>query len=351
PFSATVTPHAGTGHRPALYLLSRCPRQTSGDEVACATASSSGGSATVSVGSLPAGTHFLVVDGVSGGGAFDLTASRATGGTPGSGDNCSGPIALTLTNNTATVSGSTIGRVNDTSSSNTNCGGGSGADVVYTFNNPVQGAVQINLKNKTPGWTPSMYLRSSCATTTDIGCNYARSVGGDVLLLLENVAAGPLFLWIDGKDASAGEFDLTVRVNVPTYGTGGDTCASAVPVTILGNIAVGRGTVSPSNTDARSSTCSSGAKDVVYRFLVPSGVRRLRAYVDTTNFFVAPSVHLTRGAICSTASSVQCAAGQFFAQNWAEVAIDNPVADTWYLWVEATGTTELGAYNFEIWAE
>ncbi|MFN7133186.1 MAG: hypothetical protein ACK4N5_13995, partial [Myxococcales bacterium] len=352
PFSATVTPHVGTGHRPALYLLSRCPRQTSGDEVACATASSSGGTGTLSLGSLPAGTYFLVVDGVSGSGAFDLSASRATSNQVNTGENCSSVIPLTFTNNEVTVSGSTIGRQHDTASSNTNCGGGSAPDVVYSFNNPVaNGAVQINIKNKTPGWTPSIYMRSSCSSN-ELACNYARAPGADGLLLIDKVPAGQIYLWIDGKDSSSGAFDLTVRVNVPVYGTGGESCSSVLPITLIEGVAIGRGTLTSSHVDNQSSTCSTAGKDVVYRFDLPSGRSRLLGYVAADNSTTwAPAVHLMHGTPCSGAASMKCGAGSVFFQSWASAEVTNPPAGTWYLWVEGASSSDVGPYYFEVYSE
>ena len=68
---------------------------------------------------------------------------------------------------------------------------------------------------------PSVYLRSSgqCDTdslTAQIGCATLGAPDGSVTLRLPAVEAGTWYLWVDGQQATAGAFDLSLTFEAPT---------------------------------------------------------------------------------------------------------------------------------------
>ncbi len=152
---------------------------------------------------LAPGAYWLWADGPVGGGPYTLRAELQPK-LDGAGEDCSAPIPLTFTGNTATVTGSTVGRINDTRSMG--CAGGRG-DVVYSFSVPTAGPVTAQVTTTNNRFEPVVYFRSSCAGP-DIACRDGTQA------LSATLDAGTYFVWVDGRYdanmATDGEFTLTV---------------------------------------------------------------------------------------------------------------------------------------------
>lgn len=361
PFSASVISHGGS-FRPTLGLWRSCPATTYTDEPRCQTATSSSSSAGLTYSSMPAGTWYLVVDSATAAtGDFDLQVSIPTTPPPTGGEDCSEATPIDIVNGSGRVSGSTSSYRNDETSSI--CSPNNSPDRVYTFHNPVEQNILVQLENRSPDFKPAIYLQTGTCGGLEKGCKSTNTAGADVGALFSSVPAGDVFLWVDSytgtpsgsgspTPATIGSFDLNVHLGVPDSGSGGESCASAKQISLVGGYAFGEGDLIGA-TDDKSSTCSSGGVDLVYKFTLPAGYTQLSALVEFNNPlpFFAPAILLTRGASCQTAISVGCDSGQMLVQPWAQVVVNNPPADTYYLWVEGKGSSDVSAYRFEVLAK
>ncbi len=148
---------------------------------------------------LAPGTYWVWADGADGGGTYSLSGSVMPILDP-LGESCASPVALTFSGNTATATGSTRGRVNDTRTRN--CGGGR-PDVVYSFSLPSAGTITAAVTSQTTRYTPVVYVRSDCS-----GAELACVNRGTLSVALD---AGAYFLWVDGVlDGVDGDFSLTL---------------------------------------------------------------------------------------------------------------------------------------------
>lgn len=136
------------------------------------------------------------------------------------GDACPGK-ALTLTPGAggllhATVNGTTKGAFNHYGSA---CGGGSGADVVYTFTPTSSGKAVVKL---TAAFSAIVSARSSCdVSTSEVKCTDVPSAeGGTTSMELPIFAGTPVSIIIDGYAGSNGTFTLDVDVSNAVCGNG-----------------------------------------------------------------------------------------------------------------------------------
>ena len=162
-------------------------------------------------GALTAGTHFLRVDSVSGGGTgtFSISATLS-GGTTATGENCSSPIPLTFVGGSASASGTTSTAASDRTSA---CGGAA-ADRVYSFT--VSGTRTFSA-SVVPGSTlrPIVYVTGpgTCSTSvTEIACLAATSTGLSTTLPTQTLTSGTYFLWVDSWSGSSGTYTLSASL-------------------------------------------------------------------------------------------------------------------------------------------
>lgn len=138
----------------------------------------------------------------------------------GEGDICPGkPLALVAAAGGllhGSVSGTTKGTFNQYGSA---CGGGSGADVVYTFTPPSSGKATIKL---TAPFTAIVSARSSCdVSTSEIKCaDIATPEGGTTTMEIPVFGGTPVSVFVDGYAGSNGTFTLDVDVSSAVCGNG-----------------------------------------------------------------------------------------------------------------------------------
>lgn len=157
------------------------------------------------------------------------------------GDVCPG-VALALTqdgaNYHATVSGTTAGAYNHYGS---NCGGGSGADVVYTFTPASSGKAIVKL---TADFMGIVSARQTCADgKSELACgDIATAAGGNKAIEIPVYAGSAVSLFVDGYAGTSGNFTIDVTIYGAVCGNGlgelpeecddgnltnGDGCSSA----------------------------------------------------------------------------------------------------------------------------
>ncbi len=248
--SLTVAAVGAAGVDPIIYLRnSPCATGTE-FPTSCRDATGTGGTETMSIPNLPAGTYFLIVD------ADLATTSGAVTGTVTLGapilappnDQCAGAVGLTLN---IPVSASTVSATNDYAipaacfvgvGNTTNAA--PGIDVTYSFTPATAGLYSFRGRGLSSNLT--MYLSQSCETGTPpltlASCfnavNRNSNTGANALEEIPCVAldAGvPVFAYVDAVATGTGSsFDIEVnacRPEVEPNGTPATASALACPVT------------------------------------------------------------------------------------------------------------------------
>jgi hypothetical protein len=173
---ATVARHANSpGYMPVVYRRTLCDSASDLMELTCGK--QSWGVATATVNTLPAGTHFLWVDGkqtaatdTPGLFTLEVTLSAPVVGPPN--ESCPGATPIQLVGGlgtTTTIQGTTVGGQNEATGS---CSSSSGADVVYSFTLTTHAQVAVKLTPAT-GYSPMVFIRSACGSyTSQQACAY-----------------------------------------------------------------------------------------------------------------------------------------------------------------------------------
>jgi hypothetical protein len=229
----TATLTATTGWNPAIYLRSSCADAAT--DVACNDGSTSLTSVGLQVGSLPAGTYFLWVDGSSqtwsgyDNGDFTLSVTLDAPDPSAAGDTCLSPQPLSFTGGVASVTGKTTYA---SDSGHGSCQGSDvSADVVYSFTLGSSQSVSVSLVPNTVSYRPAFYLRKACGSklqTDELVCALAASPGTSANTALANLPAGTYFLWVDGMANTAGDYTLTVTQGPIVPPPANDTCSAPV---------------------------------------------------------------------------------------------------------------------------
>jgi hypothetical protein len=342
-FSATVTPTSPMSSWRPVLSLNAAGSCSGAAEATCDDATFSGGTASIMSAPLAAGTYFLWVDSVSGAGSgtFSLSASLSSGS--GTGESCSGPIPLSFTGGTTTVSGSITGRLNDHATSFCTSTNFSGPDMVYSFT--TTGSQTFSATLLPSGFRGSLSLRgpgTSCSGASEFNCFSGSTTGSTVTYTSTTLSAGTYYLWVDAPAGASGSFSLTVNLSGGSSGTG-DSCTAPTPLTFsLGS----SGTASASGSTTglvndNSTVCGGSGPDRVYSFTV-SGTRSFSASVSG---FTNVILSLNGPGVCTSATELTCDGG-----NSTTSAFLGPTtlsSGTYFLWVDglsgANGSFSLSA--------
>lgn len=326
----TVHPTTAT-FRPVVYVHSTC---SSGERV-CSVGAAAGQDATAALGSLPAGTYYLWVDGHTGSsGSYTLTVRART---PAAGDTCANPAGLTFTpvavGSAATVTGDTRAVFDDEAGT---CGGSTGADIVYTFTTTTAVDFEAVL---TPAadFRPVLYLSSACATG-ERSCETPAAAGDTTTLREGALPPGTYWLWVDGHTGSAGTYSLTVRLTPPQQG---DSCLDPIPLNLSSGSASLTGDTGTFFNNAAGTCGGASAADIVYGFST-AGLTSFTATVTPTATF-RPIVYLLQGC---TGTQRQCTPASAAGQP-ATLTTTNLPAGTYGLWVDGYGGST-GSYTLQI---
>lgn len=135
------------------------------------------------------------------------------------GDTCPGKTVPLVSNGGllgATIVGSTKGAFNHYGSA---CGGGSGADVVYTFTPASSGKATVRL---TADFSAIVSARASCnEATSEAKCaDIASSTGGTTTFEMPVFAGTPVSVIVDGYAGASGDFTLEIAISAAVCGNG-----------------------------------------------------------------------------------------------------------------------------------
>ncbi|MFT3713029.1 MAG: hypothetical protein QM817_35700 [Archangium sp.] len=215
--TVTVTPSTTT-YRPIAYVRNTCAAVS---DLACSLATAAGGTATFTQ-SLPAGTYFLTLDTFStSSGPYTLNVTIGTTSSGSASDTCTQAASanpLIAASGTINVQGTTSGFAADLTSGAVNgcSGSGGGADAIYVVDHVGTGSFTASVTaSGGSGFTPIMYLRTTCASsTTDVTCapndngNCTFTTGS---LTVPSLAQGRYYLVVDTcGTTNMGSYTLTV---------------------------------------------------------------------------------------------------------------------------------------------
>jgi hypothetical protein len=333
--NVTVTPDTSSStFQPAIYV--RSSDCATGNEVLCGKASSAGSVASVSSYSLPPGTYYVFVDGVSASkGGFGLSVQLGAAITLP--EDCTSAMPLAFVNGTVTVTGDTS---TATDNGNGSCGNSSAKDLVYSFTiDPAQAPMNVKATLDSPGWDAVIYLRNACPATSDLGCMDSPEEISAVL------PAGTYYIWIDGYSASsAGPFSLTVSQAAPIDG---DTCSNAVPLTFTGSQATVSGDTTNATQSGNSTCATTTYRDLVYTFTT-TATKNFQASVQFTGTSIGPNLYLRKNACDSSAAADELACDQHSSGGNATISAADLPAGTYWIWVDHGYSGEKGPFTLDV---
>jgi hypothetical protein len=354
-----VTPSSGSPLRPSLYLRQPggCASEYPADELGCAAAAQPGSMANLVIPSLPPGQYFVWVDGVDGtAGAFDLAVELVAAPPPPSNDVCGAAQSISLASGPVTVMGTTVSASDDAFVSCTIPFGGFSPDVVYTIELPTAQALAIDLTAASgSALRPTFGLRvpgacSSVDVLDELACAWDDpQLLSRTVLTLPNVPAGSYSLWVEGDNATQGDFSLRVATSPPVLPPPNDRCGvSMLQALAPGGSATGdtRAAINDDEGNCGFPAEANGenAPDVVFPLTLGStqSVTVTVTPDPQTGALFRPVVYVRAPGQCSTAvQPLGCQLASDFGQS-ASVTLPNLAPGTYNVWVDGAGLSSGG---------
>jgi hypothetical protein len=365
-----VTPSPGSALRPSAYLRApgMCESEDPASELACAPAPAGGGPATLQIPSLPAGAYNLWVDGVDGtAGAFDLSVELAAAPAPPGNDACTGALTLSLASGPVTVNGTTISAGDDATLSCTLPFGGYSPDVVYMLDVPQTQAIAIDVEAAMGSQLKPIFALHAMGSCDGNILDEAVCVFPDPslpardVLVLPSVPAGQYALWIEGDEATQGDFTLRVTSGPPaTAPSMNDQCSSSIVLPSLSSASSQTGDTRAANNDDEGG-CGYDVgdngelgDDVVYHL----NITQMQTVTITvtpdqmTGALFRPLIYVRAPGQCATPAMapppmpIGCGLAPDYGQS-AQVTLENLAPGTYNVWVDGAGLSS-GAFSIRI---
>lgn len=255
---------------------------------------------------LPAGTWYVLLENYASTtlpGTMDVKFELVEPEPAPDNDSCSSPDSLTFSNDTTTVTGTTVGAFNDTGGRPLSCSmrSATNADVFYQFTLTDPHDVQVVVTTPSgSNLNPAVAVTKACGVTggrNELGCDT-----GAADFVAKGLPAGTYFIVVDddGFNNEPGEFSLTVTLLPPTPVPANDNCDA--PATLAPNM-----TVMVNANDARRDyppSCRnfSAGGDVVYQFTTTQPQK----VTLTATSSAADAVLEVRGGPCETGMALEC---------------------------------------------
>ncbi|MBI2378135.1 MAG: hypothetical protein HYV07_29300 [Deltaproteobacteria bacterium] len=252
---ATLSPAGQPSWDTSIYLVTSCGDVSS----SCVAGEDNGNPEVVDYTAAAAGEYFIVVDGYNGaGGPYELVVDINSA--PVGNDRCEGAIDATAG---GTFAGDTSPATADYTPSAAGCTqyAERGKDVTYSV--ALAAGERLRASLDAP-WDAALYVVSNCASI-DTTCGAGSDAGNPEAVDFSAPSAGTYFLIVDGYEASAGSYELTVSISPPV--TGGETCGDAVPVPDSGGSfqSTTQGRSDDYNPDISCTGSAAAGPDQVYR--------------------------------------------------------------------------------------
>ena len=244
---------------------------------------------------LPAGTYFVVIASApwtpSGGDEIDVEVVFSAATEPPTNESCIAPIDVSAGGRFA---GSFLDATDDVMLP---CGYARNPDLVYSFELLTRQNVQITATSATRD-TINGAVFGTCGVPGDV----LRCTGGVPFdTALNSLDPGTYFIVLEAPPDRDFDFSLDISFAPPTAAPPGDTCASAIPLTLE---TLTPGTLATAQDDVVT-TCGFNYIDSVYSFTIASR-RDVTVLLDGGTRYMNASI---RTACASSATEVECTAG------------------------------------------
>lgn len=349
--AVTVAPLAGSLARPVVFL--RASPCGAGAEAACDAPG--GGSASLAVPSLAAGTWYLFVESAgSAPGRVAVTVSLTAPSLPPANDGCGAPESLTFVGSRAVAVGNTTLASNDaTGPSCSATASTSGGDLAYAYVLTARSNVTVVARPMAGSpLHPVVSVRGTCGVAaSEVGCQ-AQALAAAAQVTLPGQQPGAWTVWVDSADGTQGAFQLEVTA---TPVVDNDGCAGAEALVFSGGVATAVGdTSAATNGNAaqdQTPSCSDSARgtgrDVVYAYTLtqPRDVTvRVTPTGPQPSFEPVVSVR-TSCAAATRDAEVGCVS--LLDAGPTTVTLVNQPAGAYALWVDGARDTA-GPFELEV---
>ena len=313
--------------RPARAPLpedaTRCGPGVRGQPIGAGRDCNSGFPAQLRTRALPIGTYFVIVATApwtpSGGDDIDVEVVFSEATDPPTNESCTAPIDVSAGGRFA---GSFLDAVDDVMLP---CGYARNPDLVYTFELLTRQNVQITATSATRD-TINGAVFGTCGVPGDV----LRCTGGVPFdTTLSSLDPGTYFIVLEASPDRDFDFSLDVSFAPPTAAPAGDTCASAIPLTLE---TLTPGTLAEAQDDVVT-TCGFNYIDSVYSFTIASR-RDVTVLLDGGTRYMNASI---RTACASAATEIECNAGLPSRSRMRNLA-----AGTYYVVVEGYSRAAFG---------
>ncbi|MGC4118388.1 MAG: PPC domain-containing protein [Myxococcales bacterium] len=273
---------------------------------------------------------------------------------------CANATALTFTNDTVTVTGTTAGAQNSYTAT---CGTANGADVTYSFTIPAGSNRQVTatVTPTSAGYVPAVSIQTVCGSTVaaeNKACKVASS-SSPVSAVAASLAPGTYYVVVDGAGGTEGPFSLTLSampVSVP------DTCAAAQAIDLsplaaagyVGTLPLVYGDTTAAANDYGGScrTQTNSARELVYAVTIPAGTtpRNLKVTMQfTSSASFRPYVYIRKDNCTSTAAADQVACAYSASGNPSvAVSVANAGPGTYYVFTDGYSSTHYGPFVMQV---
>jgi hypothetical protein len=270
---------------------------------------------------------------------------------PPANDACPGAQVLSPAGGPVTVSGTTTGAGDDSSSCQQPANLAS-PDVVYAIEVPSKQSLGIDVTSAVgSALYPVLTLRRpggcSGATAADtLLCAWSDPhYPNRAVYSLGSVEPGTYYLWVDGDFTTYGPFSLRVALGAPVAAPTNDDCQGTIPTLVPGVALTGdtRSAVNHSSGSCSALVGASGelASDVVYRFVLaaPQSVTLQVVPDSAEGSLLRPAVYV-RGpdaAACGSAGDqVACQVATNYGGT-ATLNLPSLAAGTYHVWIDGAG--------------
>ncbi len=254
-------------------------------EVVCDDSVGGAGTQAIDIRNQPAGTYYVIVDGVNGAaGIVDIELT--TSAPPPAGDYC--PEVVPLAEGTTSNQSLSTSYADDDAGT---CGGTGGRERVYSFT--LSGEQQVDITTSAATFDHALYLRSdSCDSGTEEDCQLASGSGPyTAALSFAALPAGTYYVFVDSLGGT-GTFNITLTISGVVYPPPNDQCVDASALTAL---LPASGTLAAAADDTDTACVAAGAPDVYYLITLTDTSRLLAQVTSSIDTAVA-----LRSADCTT---------------------------------------------------
>jgi hypothetical protein len=302
-FTATGTTHivtvaGATGFDPVVDIRSGA---CNGTNISCADATIGGGTETINLSGLTAGSvYFVRIYGYGGTGTEGNFTICITTPVPPANDNCGTSVTLTPASSCSATAGTTVGATQSIAAITCNAGtGNANDDVWYSF--VASASTQTVTVAGIGIFNAVVDVRSGVCNGANISCADATTTGTETVNLTGLTTGNTYYIRVYGYGGSGTEGSFTICVTIPPAN---NDCSGAVALTVNPTTAC---TATTSGTTANATQSQAGCvgnadDDVWYSFLATASSH----FISVTPGTLTDTVFQVFSGACGGLASLGC---------------------------------------------